>query len=79
MRVLVRMYNESVRRVCGLEKATLTRCEGEEEGVGTAVKGKDRVQRTPLMDSPVSCDFRRMINGNTPNNHTRVVNRSVLG
>ncbi len=34
------MYNESARRVCGLEKATLTRCEGEEEGVGTAVECK---------------------------------------
>jgi hypothetical protein len=36
----VSMYTESARRVCGLEKATLTRCEGEEEGVGTAVESK---------------------------------------
>ena len=40
MRMLVRMYNESVRRVCGFERAALTRCDGEEEGVGTAVEGK---------------------------------------
>ena len=40
MRMLVRMYNESARRVCGLERAALMRWEGEEEGVGTAVGGK---------------------------------------
>jgi hypothetical protein len=40
MRMLVRMYNESARRVCGLERAALTRWEGEEEGVGTAVGSK---------------------------------------
>ena len=40
MRMFVRMYNERARRACGLESATLTRWEGEEEGVGTAVEGK---------------------------------------
>jgi hypothetical protein len=40
MRMLVRMYKENARRVCGLEMAALTRWEGEEEGVGTAVEGK---------------------------------------
>jgi hypothetical protein len=38
--MLVRMYNESARSVCGLERAALTRWDGEEEGVGTAVEGK---------------------------------------
>ena len=42
MRMLVSMYKESARRVCGLEMAALTRWEGEEEGVGTAVEGKIR-------------------------------------
>jgi hypothetical protein len=40
MRVFARIYTESARRVCGFEKVALTRCEGEEEGVGTAVEGK---------------------------------------
>ena len=40
MRMLVKMYNENARRVCGLERAALTRWEGDEEGVGTAVGGK---------------------------------------
>jgi hypothetical protein len=31
------------------------------------------------MDPPVSCDFRRTINGNTPKTHRRAVIRSVLG
>jgi hypothetical protein len=40
MRMLVKMYNESARRVCGFERAALTRWEGEEESVGTAVGGQ---------------------------------------
>lgn len=40
MRMLVRMYNERARRVCGLERAALTRWEGDEEGVGTATGRK---------------------------------------
>ena len=38
--MFVRMYTESARRVCGLEKATLTRWEGEDEGVETAIESK---------------------------------------
>jgi len=38
--MLVIMYNESARRVCGWERVTLTRWDGEEEGMGTAVGGE---------------------------------------
>jgi hypothetical protein len=37
------------------------------------------MQRSLVMDSPVSCDFRRTINGNTPNTHRIVVIMSVPG
>lgn len=40
--MLVRMYTESARRMRGLEIVALTRCEGDDEGVGTAAKGKIR-------------------------------------
>jgi hypothetical protein len=40
MRMLVKMYMESARRLRGLEIAALTRCEGDDEGVGTAADGK---------------------------------------
>ena len=38
--MLVRMYTESARRTPGLEIMALTRCEGDDEGVGTAAKCK---------------------------------------
>ena len=40
MRMLVRMYAERARRLRGLEIVALTRCEGDDEGVGTAAEGK---------------------------------------
>ena len=36
----MKMYTESARRTPGLEIMALTRCEGDDEGVGTAAKGK---------------------------------------
>ena len=39
MKMLARMYTESVRTVLDLEIATLKRCEWDEEGVEMAVQG----------------------------------------
>jgi hypothetical protein len=38
--MLVRIYTESARKMPALDIMALTRCEGDDEGVGTAAKGK---------------------------------------
>jgi hypothetical protein len=44
MKIPARMYTANARTVVGLENATLKRCEGEEEGVGTAAQIRSWVQ-----------------------------------
>lgn len=46
MQMLAIMYTDSARRVLGSEYATLTRCEGEEEGAETAAEGKMRTKKS---------------------------------
>ncbi len=45
MQIPAIMYTDSARRVLGLEYATLTRCEGEEDGAEMAAKGEMRTKK----------------------------------
>ena len=64
-----------------MEIVALTRCEGDDEGVGRAAGGESKTDFTDhsLTGSPVSCDFLRTTMGNIPKAHTKMVTRSVLG